>query len=379
MKKIYILMIVIALLAITLPVMGQVTFSGEIKSGIYASQEKVTIEGESVTRGAAAAIGNTAKLSAAFVADENVSGAIDIQLNNDVSVDLTKPEFGGAPAGTPVAVLGSQYAKLDKAAVNLNLLGALGVKDVPMVMTLTGGFVDTNKSGVVSISHHELEKVLDVPLPKTFGTTVLDTKIMDLVTVRTAVAPQYQAGLIKFLVGAFGTVGPISAEVFYGNGKNANGDIATGVAYSGVFGDVTVKAGANLQVGITNPDATLTYGAAASVAYTTLVKATVGMKGSVVGSNSDNAFTGVGIGIESTPVSLLTLKAGTVIDGRKGAVTAFDGLELLAQLNLGKSSLGLGYNYLPKDANNLKNDAFVWKAATPDTIGGVSFQYKTNF
>jgi len=353
MKKIYILMIAITLLAITLPVMGQVTFTGEIKSGIYMTQDKTPVEGQDVTRGSAVAIGNEAKLSTAFIADANVSGTIDALLQNDLV--------------------------LDKAAVNLNLLGALGVKDVPVVMTLTGGYLDTNKSGVVDISHHGLEKVLDVGLPKTFGTTVLDTKVMELVTIRTAIAPVYNANLQEFLVGAFGTVGPVSAEVFYGNSKNVNGDIATGVAYSGAFGDVSVKAGANLQVGLTNPDVTLTYGAAASVAYTTLAKATVGMKGSVVGSNSDNAITGIGIGVETTPVTLFTLKAGTVIDGRKGAKTAFDGLEILAQLNLGKSSLGLGYNYLPKDANNIKNDAFVWQAATPDTIGGVSLQYKTNF
>lgn len=344
MKKINILLIAIALLAITLPVMGQVTFSGEVKGGLYLSQDPATKMGK------ADPSATQAKLSVSIKADENVSGTMDLLTQND--------------------------AILDKASIVINLLGALGIKDLPLTMTLTGGYVDTNKAEVVNISHHGLEKVLDVGLDKTFGTTVLDTKVMDMVTIRTAVAPVYNVNLIKFLVGAFGTFGPVSAEVFYGNSKTQNGDVAAGVAYAGTFGDITVKAGGNIQVGFADPDPAIKYGAAASVAFTTLVKATVGFKGNVQGEATEKAFEGIGIGIESTPISLITLKAGVTLNFVEGA-DVFDGIEVLGELNLGKGTIGVGYNFA--NATTLKNDAFLYKAATGTEWGGVSIQTKMAF
>lgn len=348
MKKINILMIAIALLAITLPVMGQVTLSGEFKTGLYLSQDPAS----DVKLGKVDSIGTEAKLSASIKADENVTGTMDLLFDKAV----TKAGVG----------------LLDKASIVVNMLGAMGIKDLPLTMTLTGGYVDANRAQVVDISHHGLEKMLDaVGLPKLFGTTQLDAKIMDLVTVRAAVAPEYNVNLIKFLAGAFGTFGPISAEVFYGNGSVQNGALATGVAYAGAFGDVAVKAGANLQLKFTDPDMTIGYGAAASVAFTTLVKATVGFKGQIVGDNTDSAFQGLGIGIESTPISLITLKAGVTLNFAKDA-DVLDGIEVLGQLNLGKAQVGVGYNFA--NATTLKNDAFLYKAATGTEWGGVAVQ-----
>lgn len=351
MKKINILLIAIALLAITLPVMGQVTLSGEFKGGLYLSQDPGTKLGQ------AAAVGTEAKLSASIKADDNVTGTLDMLFDK--------------------AVTASGAGLLDKASIVINMLGAMGIKDLPLTMTLTSGYVDANRAQVVDISHHGLEKMLDaVGLPKTFGTTTLDTKILDMVTVRAAVAPEYNVDLIKFLVGAFGTFGPVSVEAFYGNGSVKDGAIAAGVAYAGTFGDITVKAGGNLQLKFTDPDLTVGYGAAASVAFTTLVKATVGFKGQVVGSNTDSAFQGIGIGVESTPISLVTLKAGVTLSFVKDS-EVFDGIEVLGQLNLGKASLGVGYNFA--NATTLKNDAFLYKAATGTEWGGVIIQTKMNF
>lgn len=344
MKKINILMIAIALLAITLPVMAQVTFSGEVKGGFY---QPIDVAGAT-----ASVVNKSAKLSASFTADENVSGTFKVKVGD----------------GDAIAI--------DTANASVNLLGAMGVKDVPVVMTLTGGRTDTGASGVADFTHYGFEKFnTGVTTTTGFDNLKLDTKIMDLVTVRTGIAPAtYSGNLAQFTVGAFGTVGPVSAEVFYGNSKHTNGDVAIGAKFDQAFGDLAVKVGGTFQVPLAeNTD--MEWGAGLSAAYTTLAKLTASAEGLIKqGTSTGDALRVIGIGVESTPVTLITLKAGITLDTRKNA-EILDGVEFLSQFNLGKYTLGAGLNYATYDSKLLaadrvvKNDAFTGKNATPGKFG----------
>lgn len=338
MKRINILLIAIVLLALTLPVMGQVTFTGEVKGGVYLPlKDKV---GGSI-------INNNAKLSAAYVADENVSGTIAIKTGDATGFVI------------------------DTANANINLLPAFGVKDVPLVMTLTIGKIDSNRQKVTDgYTHYGFESVTDIGTSSSFANLKLDTKIMDLVTVRAGIAPlDYngsgdKAKLAQFVVGAYGTVGPVSAEAFYGTAKSENGDIALGLGVSQALGDLALKVGGSTQIPLIDK-AVVAWGAGASVAYTTLAKLTASAKGKI-GTDQD-ALGVIGIGVESTPVALITLKAGLTLDTAKNANNVLDGIELASQFNLGKYTLTIGYNYTGKAAGStvVKNDAFVGANAVP--------------
>lgn len=348
MKRINILLIAIVLLALTLPVMGQVTFTGEVKGGVYQPIKDKAV---------GSVINNNAKLSAAYKADENVSGTIAIKT--------------GDPAAAFV---------IDTANANINLLPAFGVKDVPLAMTLTVGKVDSNRQKVTDgYTHYGFESVTDIGTVASFANMQLDTKVMDLVTVRAGIAPLSYNGdsLIQFVVGAYGTVGPVSAELFYGDSKNKNGDIAIGAGFNQAFGDLALKVGGSTQIPLVDK-AVVVWGAGASVAYTTLAKLTASAKGKI-GTDQD-ALGVVGIGVESTPVSLITLKAGLTLDTGKNVDNVLDGIELASQFNLGKYTLTLGYNYTGKKAGSvIKNDAFTGKSAVVDTNGGISIQSTVTF
>jgi hypothetical protein len=339
-------LIAIVLLALTLPVMGQVTFTGEVKGGFYQPiQDKA----------GASAINASGKLAAAFKADDNVSGTITTQLSSGTAV-------------------------LDTCNASINLLPAFGVKDVPLAMTLTVGKTDTGNAGVVDYTHYGFEKVIGLGTTGGFDNMKLDTKIMDLVTVRTGIAPATYNGdsLVQFAVGAFGTVAPISAEIFYGNSKHANGDVGIGLGFNQAFGDLTVKAGGTTQIPLIDK-AVIAWGAGTAISYTTLAKLTASVKGNI-GTDQD-VLGAVGIGLESTPTTLVTLKAGLTLDTSKNANSVLDGIELATQFNLGKYSLVVGYNYTGKAAGStvIKNDAFVGKSATPGSNGGIGIQSSVTF
>lgn len=342
MKKINILMIAIALLAITLPVMAQVTFSGEVKGGFYQTIDASTVASEA---------NKSAQLSASFKADDNVSGTFKVKVGTGDSIVI------------------------DTANASVNVLGAMGIKDVPVVMTLTGGRTDTGASGVNDFTHYGFEKFnTGVGTATGFDDLKLDTKIMDLVTIRTGISPaEYSGNLAQFTVGAFGTVGPVSAEVFYGNSKHVNGDVAIGAKFDQAFGDIAVKVGGTFQVPLAeNTD--MEWGAGVSAAYTTLAKLTASAEGLIKqGSSTGDALRVIGVGVESTPITLVTLKAGVTLDTRKDA-DLLDGVEFLGQLNLGKYTLGAGLNYATYDSKVagdrvIKNDAFTGKSATAGKFG----------
>lgn len=349
MKKINILMIAIALLAITLPVMAQVTFTGEVKGGFYQPIKDAS---------AASAINTAAKLSAAFKSDDNVSGTLALV----------------AQSGT---------ALLDAANASINLLGAFGVKDVPLAMTLTVGKTDTGAAGVNDFTNYGFEKFnTGVGTTGGFDNMKLDTKIMDLVTVRTGIAPAtYSGNMAQFTVGAFGTVGPVSAELFYGNSKRLNGDIAIGAKYDQAFGDLAVKVGGTFQVPLAE-NTSMEWGAGVSAAYTTLAKLTASAEGLIKqGSSTGDALRVIGIGLTSTPIPLITLQAGLTLDTTTGANNVLDGIELATQFNLGKYTLSVGYNYTGKAAGAtvIKNDAFVGANAIPGSNGGIGIKSSVSF
>lgn len=349
MKRINILLIAIVLLALTLPVMGQTTFSGEVKGGFYQPIQDAS---------AASAINAAAKLSASFKSDDNVSGTLALV----------------AQSGT---------ALLDAANASINLLPAFGVTDVPLAMTLTVGKTDTGASGVADFTNYGFEKFdTGVGTASGFDNMKLDTKIMDLVTVRTGIAPaSYSGNLAQFTIGAFGTVGPVAAELFYGNAKRPNGDIAIGARFDQAVGDLALKVGGTFQAPLAeNTD--MEWGAGLSAAYTTLAKLTASAEGKIKqGTSTGDALRVIGIGLTSTPIPLITLEAGLTLDTTENADNILDGIELATQFNLGKYTLSVGYNYTGKAAGAtvIKNDAFVGSNAIPGSSGGIGVKSSVTF
>lgn len=375
MKKINILLLAIVLLAFTLPVMAQVTITGEIKNGWLLQNVLVP----TVKAGA--------KIAHAFKADENVSGNLDYVLDTD-NQGTTKPALN--------------KIKIDKASADIKILSALGLKDLPIAMTLTVGWFEWAEKNMGRVSAYEADDV--VGLGNKNWNFQLDTAILDKVTVRLAAAPVFggtDKRFINFLVGAYTTLGPVSAEVMYAMNTTTqaatastelNGDLGAGVSLNLVpVTDLTIKVGGQVELGFVNPDniendsMKFKYGAGASVAFKSLIKASVGFNGLIQGDDTDRMGNVLAINAESTPIPLITIGAGMVFDlhdKTSDDEPVIDRVEGIVNFNLGKAVLGVGYNYRPQDALGgvvAKGDLYTWNTARAGGFGGFAIQSKVTF
>lgn len=370
MKKLTILTIVIVLLALATPAMSDVVVSGKVKYGVCLGPN--TAAGDDLT--------STEKQEARIT----VTGTPDD--NNTVTITLKVEELDFLTAGEDA---------VDKAIFESNLLGALGLSDIPVDVVLTGGYYEAGNADVGKVSKYELEDVINTKSRGwQFG---LDVGIMDMVTVRVAIDPTWRfqydgSGVftsdtanIGYIMGAFATIADlVSAEFFYTNvdaGADEPGTLGIGVGVNLVFGDIGIDIGANVAMPLyevaadgTTDDVLANLGIGIGFSFSSLLSASVCMEGSIYDVADNQIVNTLGIAAEVNPIDMLSIGAGVILGLGDVYVDAFQQLDINVGITAGALTLNTGYLLVPTDTPQTITDKFSWTTNGDEGgfyIGGV--------
>jgi hypothetical protein len=373
MRKI--LIAIIVLLAVSLPLLADVTVSGEALYGFT-----IGVEGSEEEKG-------EAKVSVAGMADDWCTATVDIKVAQD------RDTFN-----------------VDKALIEVDMLGAFGL-DIPVTVTWMAGYFDSGIAEVANPDKHEMVKgTYDKKLAKDWELGV-SIGILDMVTIKGIIEPEYDyvgGDQIGFFVGASGGYQWIMAEVFYTNAtfqttdtNDDKGVVGFGVGFDSkellMGGDMGIKVGGALAMDLIKPKTVIRWGAGVGFNYQTWITATVGLNGQLDGGANNDAFDAVGIYLGSQPLDLLgiDLAVALALDGQSG-ISILDKFEAGLSIYPGAAQITLGYVFIPKDnagapINQIKGDVIAYKenrvvyegtaaaAGTPAMGGGFFVQTKLEF
>jgi len=402
MKKLTILTIVIVLLALTTPAMSDVVVtSGYVQYGVTLGPNSNS--GDNMTSEEK----QEARITVTGTPDDNNTATLTLKLDDDaqVAVDVAKYEC--------------------------NLLSAFGLGDIPVAVKLTGGFFEVGNADVGKFSGYECEDVINTK-NKSWQFQI-DTSILDMVTIRVGIDPafvyQTKGALtldattgeytwtdgtadsdnanIGYVIGAFGGVDLVQAEIFYTNttalsyyylngvsgefesadmGKGLDdepGSLGMGVGVNLAFGDIGLHIGVNANLPLwegADPIAELGFGI--KFTFGTLLSAGIGTYG-YIGDVIDSSVVNImGINVDVTPIEeMLTIFAGMKI-GLDGDVydDAFRLLDVGVKTKAGALDLAAGYQYRPdssSDDDPGKEDLYAYK--TNSAEGGFFIQGKLAF
>jgi hypothetical protein len=391
MKKLTILTIVIVLLALATPAMSDVSFSGYVQYGATIGKSDTTDEMTSEEK-------TEARLTVTATPDDNNTITMVLKLDNAGNANYTAEDADGNVGDSTDAVadldddgmlsLNSEVG-IDKVIYESNILAAFGL-DLPVSVTLTGGYWEWENKDCAKVTTLQVEDVIDTK-NKSWQFQV-DTGIMDMVTIRVAIDPEfkYQASgdeaSIGYLLGAFGGYGPVSAEVFYTNTSSVYdepGDLGIGVGVDLAFGDIGLAIGADVLMPLKETDDVIAnYGVGVKFSYASLVSAGIGMYGVINDVADSQAVRAMGIDATVTPIDLFSLSAGVVLALYEDAPSTLDMFEVLAEVSPGALTIGAGFVFIPDDAatngdTNYDDGAIVWKEN--GNFGGFAIQTKCSF
>jgi hypothetical protein len=397
MKKLTILTIVIVLLALATPAMSDVSFSGYVQYGVTMGKSDDTDEMTSEEK-------TEARLTVTATPDDNNTITMVLKLDN---AGADGPSLTGTDADSDGDLdaasdltwsAGSSEVGIDKVIYESNILAAFGL-DLPVSVKLTGGYWEWENNDCAKVTTLQVEDVIDTK-NKSWQFQV-DTGIMDMVTVRVAIDPEfkYQASgdeaSIGYLFGAFGGFGPVSAEVFYTNasaGYDEPGELGIGVGVDLAFGDIGLAIGADVNLPLYEiddegaaDDVVAKYGVGVKFSYASLVSAGIGMFGTINDAADSQPVTAMGIDAKVTPIDLFSLSAGVVLALYEDAPSTLDMFEVLAEVSPGALTIGAGFVFIPDDAvagqgTNYDDGAIVWKENSEDNrFGGFAIQTKCSF
>jgi hypothetical protein len=397
MKKLTILTIVIVLLALATPAMSDVSFTGYVQYGVTMGKSDDTDEMTSEEK-------TEARLTVTATPDDNNTITMVLKLDNAGNANYTAEDSNDDDVidGTDVQAdtndgtlsLNSEVG-IDKVIYESNILAAFGL-DLPVSVTLTGGYWEWENKDCAKVTTLQVEDVIDTK-NKSWQFQV-DTGIMDMVTVRVAIDPEfkYQASgdeaSIGYLIGAFGGYGPVSAEVFYTNasaGYDEPGELGIGVGVDLAFGDIGLAIGADVNLPLYEiddegaaDDVVAKYGVGVKFSYASLVSAGIGMFGTINDAADSQPVTAMGIDAKVTPVDIFSISAGVVLALYEDAEETLDMFEVLAEVSPGALTIGAGFVYIPDDitdgqGTNYDDGAIVWKENS--RFGGFAIQTKCSF
>ncbi len=346
MKKINILTIVIVLLALATPLMADVTVSGVVKYGVILGPN--TFQADELT----STEKQEAKITVTATPDDNNTASITILAHN-----LNDPTQDG----------------LDEAKYVSNLLGAMGLGDIPVTVTLTGGYWESNNANVGVFSKYEFEDVFNMDT-KTwqFG---IDVGILDMVTVRVDLDPTWayqpagpvgnaDTNNIGYLIGAFGGAGPVMAEFFYTNRSapfDQTGLLGIGVGVSLEFGDIGINVGVNVAMDLQDaPLTTADLGIGIGFSMGTLISASVCTTGYIAEVGDNSIIDKLAFHASVTPIDIITISAGMVL-GLDDVVYADPLRQFDINISTSAGALGLnvGFLFTPDSAFDVE-DTFSW-------------------
>jgi len=308
MKKLVVLIMVLALMAIALPVMASdVSFSGELTSAFMSDF--------------------SAKTTTPTASNASISLAAKVDKNNTVNA-----EFGTDATLTPA--FNNFYLVSD-------LGGAFNLSGFDPVLTV--GYGDPATATTLGVSGYGNENVVvSDPGANSIGTEIaLATAIGKTANVFIALDPTLLTTpkSTSFVASADGTFGPIMAAIYYGvsAGDVAKGSIGGGVKYATTMSGIDLSADGQVAYDLAGSGSTaVSYGGGVS-AGVKMVSGGIGYNGG--GSKSAQTVTA---NVALTPSDMFGLDLGAGLNFASGA-TAFDTLDVSGYVMVGKAKIRVGY------------------------------------
>jgi hypothetical protein len=308
MKKLLVLLVVLAMVAITSP--------------LYAG-DNVTVGGEfKFIKDTGSTAGSFAK------AELNISSMVGDY--NTVKLELDS-EGGDWPGNVAV----------DDFRLETDVFGALGL-DLPVTLNTTVGYFDSYFTGWKYINGNAAWDRGVWPVngnlagPYDIGGMQADIGVGP-VTVSYNADFEFQTNWF----GVSGGFGPVGAYASFSlpTAAPATGVLTIQADYSGSFGDLALYVPAHFVYDL--GASWFQYGAGAAVDYTSLVHFGVGFYGT-----TDAAFDNLSIDLSSKPIGDLGVGVSAYMDF--GGTDAFAGLDAWVNYMFGAATFQLGYGYAPE-------------------------------
>lgn len=389
MKKI---LITIVLLTVGMALMADTVVSGEVKYGFTMGQDELLEQKTDWNVQFKNTVNDYCTATVKIKRSTIINAAL---ITRDAGLDAIGDADGDEPIDGLALVAGLEGVALDKALIEIDVLGAVGQADLPATVKLMGGFFDSGPSKVGVVTCMEVEKVTDYKLPKDWVMGV-EIGIMGYVTFKAIIDPELHFGenadAMGFYFGAVGGIDMIQVEVTVSNTDKVaplSGlffSVAAGFDSVDMLGDIGIEAGVNLAIQsdvLGSGDSLTKWGAGVSVSYTSLITAGVSLGGSMLGDDDTHTLSDIGICVTSTPIDLITLGLGVIMEMWEDNDSSIAFVEFLLQLNLCGGTVGLGYVYVPEDMAGAgpamgKQDKFIW-CHNEAGQGGIAVQMKLGF
>ena len=297
MKKIIVLTMLV-LLAIGTPVLaGDLTFGGDFN-----------IEsGSNFKEGYADKFDFSLDVSA--VADEYNTVSFEFELDH---IGFADPDAAGLPTAYPL------IGAVDNPKLTTDVGAAMGLADFGVGVVVNSGIFESASQEYACITSYEIEDVAYVEAALHGGAEVVLT-FADMVNVQ--LASDFDGAAKNWLVGAFGTVGPVSAELYYAceGDAMADGQLIVDGAFSQELGMVALDVAAGFWYDLAGdedaavPSTEYMYGVgvAAAADVGVAVSGDVALMGT---SMEDHILEAVGIGLGVDPMADLGVDVGIYLN-----------------------------------------------------------------
>jgi len=360
MKKALVVLVVLTCLAglafadTTVGVKGEFTY-GFMSNGSYSAdgwpnqQFSITATVDKNIMAAANIVGNLPKILGA-------GGEVGQLGTPSVSNLYIRTDVGGA--------LG-----LDANSIAPILYAGFGVFDLPGFGVTQYGSEAISAIGVDNGLHAPNNGEFGAAAGSGFGLIALDAKVANLVNIVLAASgTAFTASSQQALIGAYGTVGPVSFEAGWAAENTKSGAIPLGVKFAMPMGDLTLTAMGQYEYAV---DSTLYSNWAAGVKVGYTANYTVDFSVISYQRKSDNANEIKATGdIMANFAPNLGVVISPYLNFDSGATDMFDTLEAFAWVTFGATKVRVGYLYMA----NGKGDLNVGPdyAPTPNgNLGGV--------
>ncbi len=324
MKKIIVLTMLV-LLAIGMPVMA-VDFGGDftIKSGSNFAEGYAD----------------------SFDLSLDVSQAVDDFNTFSMELEVDRDLIGAEYADTGI---------VDNPKLVTDLGAALGLGDFGVGAVVTSGIFESYNQEYMCFTHYEIE---DITVSSTnHGGAEVVLTFADLVNVK--MASDFDGAAKMWMAGAYGTFGPVSAELYYATegDATADGQLLVDAVYSGDVGPAALTAGGlfwydlagDEDLGITE------YQYSVAVAASADVGVAVAGDVAVVGtSQEDHILEAVAIGLGVDPLEDLGIDVGIYLNTYTKATgddtPMLDHIDFSIWKTLGAAEYRVGYLYAGDEA-----------------------------
>jgi len=248
--------------------------------------------------------------------------------------------------------------------------------------TVTGGYTSAGDNAYVSQSAYGLE---DISAGATATTWMVSTTatFANLVNVKLGLAPlTLKTGVAQdlivgvYMAPALGTMGTLSAEVFYDpNANNTGTEFGQGTVVADAkvaltpVKDLTIGVGVGMNYQLQTSHAHI--GASLKGTYGTLGNLAVGFFTSTLAADGSL----LGITGQITPVALVDFLFGLKLDLGSAAVSTFHSADIAARLNIGAMDIYAGY--LVGSGENAQT--VLWAPASLTNDGGFYVKFFMSF